>query len=121
MAITTHVHYRGLSAVPGVDAYVQRCVARLERSFDRIHGCAVTIELPHRHQQHGRRFHATIVIEVPGRTLTVSHDPGVDGAHADVHVALRDAFRAARRQLDAYASAVRVENRREAQRAHLTT
>jgi ribosome-associated translation inhibitor RaiA len=114
MPIPTHVQYRGLDPSASVDTYVEKRVARLERIFDRVHSCAVTIEIPHRHQQHGRRFHVAIVVEVPGRTLSVNHDPGVDAAHGDVYVAVRDAFRAVRRQLEEHANLVRGEHRRPA-------
>jgi ribosome-associated translation inhibitor RaiA len=102
MAFTTEVTFRDLDPSPTLEAFARRCAARLSRVSDRIQRCDVQIELPHRHQQQGRRFHVGVVIALPGRLIAVTRDPGEDGAHDDPYVAVRDAFRAARRRLAAY-------------------
>lgn len=40
-----------------------------------------------------------VAVAVPGPDIKVSRDHSLDGAHEDLYVAIRDAFRAARRQL----------------------
>lgn len=107
MQIPTEIHYRGLDPSPAVDQYVQKWIDRMGRVYDRVHGCSVTIDVPHRHQERGRKFHVSIVLEVPGQTLSVNRDPGADEAHDNAYVAIRDAFRAARRQLEEHAEIVR--------------
>jgi cold shock CspA family protein len=54
-----------------------------------------------------------IDLTVPGQELVVSRDPAENQAHTDAYVAVRDAFDAAKRQLEKYVRS----NRREA-KAH---
>ena len=58
----------------------------------------------HRHKQQGRPFNVRIALHVPGGELVVNRD-----RHADVYVALRDAFDAGRRQLEGHAQKMRRE------------
>jgi cold shock CspA family protein/ribosome-associated translation inhibitor RaiA len=83
-----------------VEAKVRERVDRLETFFGRINACRVVVEAPHRHHRKGKIYHVRIEIGVPGRTLIVDRDPGQHHAHEDVYVAIRDAFDAARRQLE---------------------
>jgi len=55
--------------------------------------CSVTIDQPHKRRRHGGEYHVGIVLEVPGAELAATYD------HVDVYVAIADAFRALRRQL----------------------
>jgi len=86
--------FRDMSPSASLQAAAERWVTRLEQVHDRIVGCHVTIEQPHRHHAHGSPFHVHIALAVPGATLAVSHQ-----ISKDPYVALGDAFRAARRQL----------------------
>jgi ribosome-associated translation inhibitor RaiA len=88
---------------PAVEVQIQRWVDRLEKSFDRLVRCEAWVEQPHRHNRKGNMFHVRVELSVPGETLVVSRDAGVDHAHENVYVALSDAFRAARRQLRSFA------------------
>jgi cold shock CspA family protein len=54
-------------------------------------------------------YHVRIDLTVPGDELVVSRDPGKDQAHEDVYVAIRDAFDAARRQLEDHARQQRLQ------------
>jgi ribosome-associated translation inhibitor RaiA len=92
MQITTT--FRDMPASPALQSAAERWVARLEQVFDRIVGCHVSIEKPHRHHLHGSSFQVNIVLSVPGAHIAVSNQPNLDA-----YVALADAFRAARRQL----------------------
>ncbi len=75
---------------------------RLERSYPRITSCRVTIGRPHRRGRKGALWSVRIDITVPGAELVVNREHRFDHAHENPYVALRDAFLAARRQLDAY-------------------
>jgi ribosome-associated translation inhibitor RaiA len=85
--------------------------AKLDRIYDRITGCRVVIEAPHRHQNKGNTYHVRIELSVPGGELIVNRDPQIQ-EHEDLQVALRDAFAAAQRRLRSYA------NRRAPGRSH---
>src|SRR5262249_3692971 len=88
---------------------------------NRIIGCRVMAEILHRRHQRGKRFHIRINLTVPGEELVVNHEPSLHGVaqqtqsekhkkeqevaapHKDIYVAIRDAFKAARRQLQDFA------------------
>ena len=74
-------------------------IAQLERLSDRITGCHVVVAQPHRHHREGRLYSVRVDVVVPGGEIVVNRDQHLDHAHADVYVALRDAFLAATRIL----------------------
>lgn len=84
-----------------VAAHVREHVARLERLYDRITGCAVTLEAPgRRHRHSGAQYRVRIELSVPGKKLVTGRDPPKTLAHSDLTVAVNAAFREARRQLE---------------------
>lgn len=103
MSASLHITFLGMARSTAVEAQVQRWAERLERSFGRMVHCAVWIEQPHRHNRKGKMFRVRVELAVPGTTLVVSRDTGVDQSHENVYAAISDAFRAARRQLQTYA------------------
>jgi ribosome-associated translation inhibitor RaiA len=84
-----------------LEAQVRDRIADLERLFDGIVSCRVSIDGPHRHHQ-GGLFRVLIELGVPGHRIVVGRSSDDTAAHADAHVAVRDSFRAAHRQLDDY-------------------
>jgi hypothetical protein len=91
--------FRGMDPSESIEAQVHEWAEKLAATYPHIVRAQVALDLPHRHHVHGRRFHVRILLSVPGRTLVITGDPGEGPAHEDAHVALRDAFRVARRQL----------------------
>jgi len=85
---------------PALENFVRTWTLKLEHVYPRISRCNVVIERPHQHKRHGQRVHVRVSLSVPGCDAIVSGDHSLDGAHEDAYVAIRDAFRAARRQLD---------------------
>jgi ribosome-associated translation inhibitor RaiA len=95
--------------------------AKLDEFYRRITSCRVIVEAPHRHHKWGDLFHVRVELGVPGAELVVKHEPSLHTAmqrtdadrwekhlevrpeHKDICVAIRDAFKAARRQLQDYA------------------
>ena len=80
-----------------LENHIRQKVAKLENFYPHLVGCRVVVEVPHRHKQQGRKFDVRLNITVPGGELAVNRE-----ADGDVYVALRDAFDAARRQLEDY-------------------
>ncbi len=113
MKLTVEITFRNMSASEALEANVRDKVAKLEQFCDRIISCRVVVEANHRHQHKGNLYHVRIDMTLPGVELVVSREPAENLAHADVYVAVRDAFDAARRQLDKHVRS----NRREA-KAH---
>jgi len=100
--LVPRITFQGIDRSPAVEHRVHACIEKLQRISSEIARADVVVEVPHRHHRHGRRFHVRIELGLPGRTIVVSHDGGSDAAHEDVYVTVRDAFLAARRQLEVY-------------------
>jgi ribosome-associated translation inhibitor RaiA len=94
------VTFKGLDRSVGLEEWVRSWAAKLERIHDRILSLEVTIEVPHHRHRTGNLFEVKIRLVIPGAELVVSHEPGDNGGHEDPYVAVRDAFRAVRRQLE---------------------
>jgi ribosome-associated translation inhibitor RaiA len=102
MPTPTQITYRGMPRSEALEATIRGHIEDLETVFDRIVSCHVSIGAPHQHQRQGHLFEVHVDISVPGAYLVVDRSPVEDESHADVHVAVRDAFRAAKRQLEKY-------------------
>jgi cold shock CspA family protein/ribosome-associated translation inhibitor RaiA len=90
---------------PEVEAEIREHVDKLERRFGRLVGCRVAVELLHRQHQTGNVYDVHITMRVPRGELAVSrepHRPKQKYAQPDIHISLRDAFKAAERQLTEY-------------------
>lgn len=98
------ITFRGMDPSLSAEMSARRWIERLRRVFADITSCHVVVEMPHRHHERHNAFHVRIELAVPGGVLAVTHDPGDLAAHDDVYVAISDAFRAARRQLQHYAA-----------------
>jgi ribosomal subunit interface protein len=109
MQIPLEINFRHMEPSEAVEATIREKVTKLERHFDRIVGCRVVIEAPHRRQSKGKLFTVTVNVAVPGKELVVNHTGSKDHAHEDAYVAIRDAFAAAARQLEDHARKVRGE------------
>lgn len=107
MTVPLAITYRDLESTPAIEAFVRRWVDKLETIYPRIERCEVVIERPHQHRHQGQPFHVRVSLAVPGPDVTISRDHALDGAHEDVYVAIRDAFRAARRKLEDHARLMR--------------
>ncbi len=103
MKTALQITFRQMDSSPSIEAAVAEEVERLERLHPRLSACEVMIEAPHRHQRQGRHFHVRVQLAAAGAQVVASRDPGLDAGHEDVYVAVRDAFRAARRELDTLA------------------
>jgi ribosome-associated translation inhibitor RaiA len=99
MKIPLQIHFGNLGPSDFIEAAVRKHANKLERFRDDIMSCRVTIESPHKHQQKGHLFHIVINVRTEGDEIVVSRTPDDEQSHEDVYVAIRDAFNAARRQL----------------------
>jgi ribosomal subunit interface protein len=94
------IRFHQMDPSPAIEARIRKKAAELERFSDRITGCRVIVEKEHRHRHKGNLFRVRIEVDAPGKELAVTHTGPRDHAHEDVYVAIRDAFRAAVRQLE---------------------
>jgi ribosomal subunit interface protein len=107
MQVPLQISFRNMDPSPSVEEVVREKAAKLERFFERIVSCHVTIEAPHRHQQKGKLYKVRVDIGMPGKDVHVNQARPNDQAHEDVYVAIRDAFDAAVRQIEDNASRLR--------------
>ena len=103
MQLPMQISFRGMEPSDAVETKIRERVGKLERFYDRIMGCRVVVESPHRRHHQGKLFHVRVDLTVPGGELAVSREPAEHHAHEDVFVAIRDAFDAAQRRLEDYA------------------
>lgn len=102
--------------IPHSDAleqHIRQKAAKLETFYPHITGCHVVVDIPHKHKQQGRQFNVRLDISVPGNELVVNRE-----ADGDIYVALRDAFDAARRQLESFSRRQRGETKTHAPVLH---
>jgi cold shock CspA family protein len=127
MNLPIQITFRNLNHSDAVEARIREEAAKLESFYDGMMSCRVMVEVPHHHRQRGNPFHIRIDVGVPGAELVVKHEPTlhssmqkveedcatkemeVQGAHKDIYVAIRDAFKAARRELQDYARRQRAQ------------
>lgn len=104
MQIPLQITIRDVEHSEALETHIREKAKKLDQFFDHIMSCRVVVEMPHKHHRQGKQFNVRIDIGVPGREIVANLE------HAeDVYVALRDAFDAARRQLDDYVHKLRGE------------
>lgn len=82
-----------------IETEIRRKAATLENFYPRLSGCEVTVRAPAiKHHRKGGPFNVGIRLTAPGKELAVEHQ-----AEEELSVAIREAFDAARRQLEDYA------------------
>jgi ribosomal subunit interface protein len=102
MNLALQITFHGVSPSPAVETKIRGRAAKLTKFCDSITSCRVAVEAPHRHHERGNHFKVRVELAVPGETLVASREPYEREAHADIFVAVRDAFDSVRRQLQAY-------------------
>jgi ribosome-associated translation inhibitor RaiA len=106
MQMPLKIRFHGFPTSDAVEQDVRRRVEALEKTFPRVVSCNVSIELPHHHQRQGCAYRVQVDLGIPGRHLVAGGSPDDDPTHQDVYVAIRDAFRAAERQLQGHMAAM---------------
>jgi len=97
MKTPLQITFRDIEHSDAIETHIREKAEKLETFFEPIMSCRVVVEMPHQHKHQGKFFNVRIDIGVPGNEIVVNRDN-----HEDVYVALRDAFDAAKRQLEDY-------------------
>jgi ribosomal subunit interface protein len=95
MQVPLQITIQNVLRSEALEARIREAAAKLEQFHPRITSCRVAVDEIQKHAHQGRQFRVRVEAVVPGRApvmATLQH-------HEDVYVALRDAFDAARRQL----------------------
>jgi ribosomal subunit interface protein len=99
MQVPLHITFRGFPSSEAIESRISAKVSKLERLCGRITSCRVVMESPHHHQHKGNTYRVSIDVTVPDGEIVVGRHNGLNHAHEDVYVAIRDAFDALERQL----------------------
>ncbi|PTQ76330.1 ribosomal subunit interface protein [Nitrosomonas oligotropha] len=98
MEVTLQITTRDIPHSEALESHIREKAEKLEKLYPHITSCRIVIELPHKHHHQGRMFDVHIDMTVPGSEIVVNRV-----ANEDVYVAVRDAFDAAKRQLEDHA------------------
>ncbi len=105
MEVPLEINFHNLDKTEWAEADIRSRVVKLNKIYDRLTACRVSVEAPHRQHRTGNLFEVRIEMTVPGKTLMVDKEPHhakEKYATADLRVAIRDAFKAAERQLKSF-------------------
>ncbi len=100
MQLPIQVSFRHLEYSPYIARAVRKKARTLEKFFPRLTSLRVMVEPSEKRHSQGNLYHIRIDLTLPGKEIVVSRDSGLNHAHEDIYVAIRDAFRAARRQIE---------------------
>jgi ribosome-associated translation inhibitor RaiA len=104
MSVPVQIEFHQVTHSSALETLIRGKAGKLEHIFPKLMRCHISINREHRYQQQGNSFNVRIRLLVPGDELIVNRD-----CHEDIRVALRDAFDAARRQLEEYTQKMRRE------------
>ncbi len=100
MQIEPQISFQNLEHSKAVEKNILEKIENLQKFHPRLIGCRVVVDAPHRDQGKGRIYEVRIDLSVPGNDISVTREAGMDHAHEDIYVAIRDSFDAARRLLE---------------------
>lgn len=81
-----------------IRADIEKYLVKIEKLYDKIIFCHVSVRAPHRHQRK-HIYHINIQLEIPGEDIIINKEPEKDYSHTDIHLAIRDAFNSLKRSL----------------------
>jgi cold shock CspA family protein/ribosome-associated translation inhibitor RaiA len=97
------VAFHNMDASPALEAEILERCRKLEQRFAGVIGIRVAVEARHRQHRTGNVHEVHIELALPGRDVVVSKEPKRTQekyARPNVRTSIRDAFKAAERQLD---------------------
>lgn len=108
------IAFHGLPPSRAIKNCIVRHMSKLERLYEHLISCRVSVEALHRHHRTGNVCNVHIEMHVPGRTLVVTRDPHHPKqrfARASVQGSVREAFEAAATQLKEFKALQRGETK----------
>lgn len=102
MDTPVEIVFHNMQVSPSVEAEIRERVDKLDKLYNHLVSCRVSVELLHRRHQTGNLFDVHIEMHVPGAELAVTREPNrarEKFADPDIGVAVRSAFKAAERRL----------------------
>lgn len=102
METQLQITFRGMETSEFLEQDIRKKAEKLQEFFSSIISCHVVVEMHHKRHNQGNLFHVRLDILLPGKEVVVSRESVEDHAHEDPYVVVRDAFDAAKRQLQNY-------------------
>ncbi len=110
METEPQIVFEGFASSVAINNRIKSEIEKLERVYGRITSCRVVVNKAQNRHRHGDLYSTIVHLSLPnGKTVVANRNPSADHAHEDLYVALRDAFKAARRQLQDEACKLRGE------------
>ena len=100
MQVPLQITFKEVDHSDAVEARIRERAERLDQFYPRIISCRVVVSKTNRHHHVGNLYAIHIDLRVPGEEISISRNPGLNPAHKDVYVSIRDAFDAAKRALE---------------------
>jgi ribosome-associated translation inhibitor RaiA len=102
MQTEPQITFEGSESSDAVRAQILSEIERLETHNHRITGCRVNVIAPSQKHRHGTGFEVHIWLTMPPHeNIVVNQSGSGDARHEHAQVAIKDAFAALRRQIDA--------------------
>ena len=112
VTIPVNITFRHMESSAALETRIHELAGHLGVFSDRIQSCRVVIDSPHRHHHQGKVFAVKVLLELPGDDVVVDMERPQRDNHEDLYVVLRDAFDAAKRQLQQRMSSLRGDGKR---------
>ena len=116
--IPVQITFRDLEKSEALESRIREQVDKLGQFYTGINSCRVTVEKLHKHHQQGNHFHVRVDIKTTGHELVAGREPDQNHAYTDVYLAVRDVFKAMRRQLEDLVRHQQGHLKHHAQRPH---
>ena len=105
------ITFDGIEHSEAIEKIIRSKANNIGKFYERISICRVTIEAPHNHHHKGKLYNVKVVMHLPGRTISSNRNPELHQSHEDIYVAIRDAFKETKRQLQDYIHRKRIIKR----------
>lgn len=109
MELPLQISFHGLHHSDTLGELIGERARRLERFHRHLLACRVVVEVAARHKRRGRPCCVHVILKVPGGEIAVTHEHD-----ADMRIAVREAFDAARRRLEDFVRKQRGDVKRRA-------
>lgn len=100
MDVDPQVSFQNLKHSDAVEKDILEKIQHLQKLHPRLQSCRVVVDAPHRDKKKGRIYEVRLDLSVPGNDISVTREAGLNHAHEDIYVAIRDSFEAANRLLE---------------------
>jgi ribosome-associated translation inhibitor RaiA len=101
MTKPTSIVFRGMDPSSALTADIESRVERLRTHYPSLlQSCQVVVDRPHESHSKGNHYHVVIELGTAKGPVVVSKEHGERDEHEDAYLSVRDAFKAAERQLE---------------------